>query len=113
MADWKELIPWNERIIFASNGNFGDPGMPKVGMLILSKKKVFVIYSGGIMPDVPRLHRSIPLLKMHNIRVTGSVMMALEFDYEFREKKEHLKFTSFDYEVLKLLEDIEYARDNP
>ncbi|MFH0971569.1 MAG: hypothetical protein V1835_03295 [Candidatus Micrarchaeota archaeon] len=113
MAKWKDLIPANEEIIVASNGSFGEPAKPQMGMLVLAAKKIYVIYFEGLMANIPKLYRTIQLVKVQNAQITGDVMRSLEFDYDVKERNEHVKFTSLDYEVRKLLEEIEYAADNP
>ncbi len=116
MTKWRDLLPQEIELKFASNGNFTEMEEGKerlrLGILVLTKEKLYVIHSSGFALSAPKLAASISLQNVQNAQVTGTIVRALEFDYLIDSQRKHVKFTSLDTEVGELLEDIEVAADN-
>ncbi len=116
MVEWRNLIPPSEEVVLATNGNFYEFDEEKeksqLGLIVLTKSKIYLVHQKGLAMGVAKLHAAIPLETATNMQVTGSMIRYLEFDYLANSHKKHAKFISFDYEVRELLEEIEYAADN-
>jgi hypothetical protein len=108
LTKWKNLVL--DEAVFASNGNFFEEKKVNAGLLVLTKKSLYLIYRKGLSKFV--LHAKIPLEKILRTQVTGKVVRVLEFDYRIDSQRKRVKFVSLDKEVRDLVDEIEYAADN-
>lgn len=117
MVEWRNLIPPSEEVVLATNGNFYEFDEEKensqLGLMVLTRAKLYLIHLKGLVMSVAKMHAAIPLDMITALQVTGDLVRFLEFDYPLNSVDKHVKFVSFDFEVKKLLEEIEYAADNP
>ncbi|MFH1257541.1 MAG: hypothetical protein ABIG96_03495, partial [Candidatus Micrarchaeota archaeon] len=117
MVEWRNLIPPSEEVVLATNGNFyefdGEKEKQQLGLIVLTKSRIYLIHLKGLVMSVAKMHVAIPLESLTALKVTGNLIRFLEFDYSINSVNKHVMFVSFDFEVRKLLEEIEYASDNP
>jgi hypothetical protein len=117
MVEWKNLIPASGEVVLATNGDFFESIVGKekqqLGLMVLTKGKIYLIHLKGLVMGVAKLYAAIPLESITALKVTGDLVRSLEFDYPLGSVKKHVRFVSFDFEVKKLLEEIEYTADNP
>jgi len=112
--EWRDLLPKDAEVVLASTGNFEfeNDDKPCLGTLALTHDKIYVILFKGIAMLSPWMHASIPLKDLRGVRVTGSLVRSLEFDYSEGGESKRVDFISLDAEVREILGKIEYEADN-